>query len=261
MLALSLWTPSHLLAAGGNNGGSGGAGGGAIWAGVQFSQPPGGGGSDGSGCTWQPAETYDSGIGVTGNITKTVDGVLYRLYARTCPSGTTLVWVAQLTPEELAVQAADAIYQRLPPPQGSSAPPVDRGVVNVGMWFWAEPSSWLPVSITAWVMTPTGVLSATTTATPVRLVYLPGDGSPVATCAGPGQAWSANIGDEAISPCMHTYEHASATAGGGTFDAELGIDWNISWTSSAGQGGQLPGWRTVSQYPVRVDEIQALVTS
>lgn len=240
--------------------GSGGAGGGVIWAGVQFSQPPSGG-TDGSGCTWQPAETYDSGIGVTGNITKTVDGVLYRLYARNCPTGTTLVWVAQVSARDLALQAANAIYQRLPAPQGSFAPSPDRGVVHVGMWFWAEPTSWRPVSVTAWTITPSGVVWATTTATPTRLVLLPGDGSAAIGCPGPGPVWTVELGDLASSPCMHTYRHASVSRPRGVYDAELGIDWGISWTSNVGQGGPLPGWMTTSRYAVRVDEIQALVTS
>jgi hypothetical protein len=227
---------------------------------VQFSQPPSGG-ADANGCTWEPAETYDSGIGVTSNITKTVDGILYRLYARRCPTGTTLVWVAQVGARDLALQAANAISERLPPPRGAFAPAVDRGVVHVGMWFWTDPSSWRPVSVTAWTITPSGIISATTTATPTRLVYLPGDGSGPVTCPGPGPVWTADVGDTAASPCMHTYRHASVTRPAGVYDAQLGIDWAISWTSNVGQGGPLPGWRTSARYPVRVDEIQALVTS
>lgn len=262
-LALFASWPASARADFSGPGGDGGSQDGVIWAGVQFSPPPGGGGGAGGGaseCTWQPAEVYDSGIGSFGDIDRVVNGVRYHLYYRSCPTGDDLVWVAQLTPAELAQRAADAVYDRLPAPQARFAPPAERGVVHVGMWFWTEPSTWQPVSVTAWIATPAGVVWAETTATPTRLVYRPGDGSGVDRCTGPGPVWSDAVGDETPSPCMHTYRHGSATRGGGTYAAELGIEWAISWTSNAAAGGVLAGYTTRSSYDIRVDEIQALAT-
>lgn len=239
----------------------GGAGGGLIWAEVQFSSPPSSGGSDDGGCRWRPAQTYDAGIGETGDITREIGGMIQRLYERSCGGTTELIWVSQPTSGQLGAVARDVLIGRLPSPVPGTAPPPDRAIVQSGIWFWTDPVVWRSVSVTAWVPTPGGVLWARTTATPVGLVMVPGDGSsPAVSCAGPGRVWTRPDGDEAVSPCTITYLHDSSLAPSGRHPAVVGIDWSISWTSSTGDSGALPGCRTVAAVPMKVSEIQALVT-
>lgn len=247
--------------------GSGGADGGSIWAGIQTSSPPNGSGSDSSGYRWVPATIYDSGIGATTGITKLVGSIRYDLYERHAPNGAmTLVWIPRPTITQLAQNAAILVRGRLPQPSVMTAPPTNQVVVNVGMWMWADTDWWYPVSAMAWVPTVFGSAWARTTATPVRLRFITQDDGTVSggqtgsmECAGPGREWSVPLGDEAVSPCMYTYEHSSVSRDGGVFVGVVSVDWEISWTSNTGGRGGLPSYTTNSFMAVRVDELQALV--
>ena len=247
--------------------GSGGADGGSIWAGIQTSSPPNGSGSDSSGYRWVPATIYDSGIGATTGITKLVGSIRYDLYERHAPNGAmTLVWIPRPSITQLAQNAAILVRGRLPQPSVMTAPPTNQVVVNVGMWMWADTDWWYPVSAMAWVPTVFGSAWARTTATPVRLRFITQDDGTVSggqtgsmECAGPGREWSVPLGDEAVSPCMYTYEHSSISREGGVFVGVVSVDWEISWTSNTGGRGQLPSYTTSSFMAVRVDELQALV--
>ena len=247
--------------------GSGGADGGSIWAGIQTSSPPNGSGSDSSGYRWVPATIYDSGIGATTGITKLVGSIRYDLYQRHAPNGAmTLVWIPRPSITQLAQNAAILVRGRLPQPSVMTAPPTNQVVVNVGMWMWADTDWWYPVSAMAWVPTVFGSAWARTTATPVRLRFITQDDGTVSggqtgsmECAGPGREWSVPLGDEAVSPCMYTYEHSSVSRDGGVFVGVVSVDWEISWTSNTGGRGGLPSYTTNSFMAVRVDELQALV--
>jgi hypothetical protein len=247
--------------------GSGGADGGSIWAGIQTSSPPNGSGSDSSGYRWVPATIYDSGIGATTGITKLVGSIRYDLYERHAPNGAmTLVWIPRPSITQLAQNAAILVRGRLPQPSVMTAPPTNQVVVNVGMWMWADTDWWYPVSAMAWVPTVFGSAWARTTATPVRLRFITQDDGTVSggqtgsmECAGPGREWSVPLGDEAVSPCMYTYEHSSVSRDGGVFVGVVSVDWEISWTSNTGGRGGLPSYTTNSFMAVRVDELQALV--
>ena len=231
---------------------------GAIWAGVQFSSPPSsGGGGDGSGCTWRLAKPYDSGIGEDeGPVEREVDGILYRLFERSCGGSSTYIWIPAPTPGQLAQQASSALISQLPRPVPRTAPPGPQGVVNVGMWFWTDRSVWGSRSVTAWVPTPSGVLWATTTATPTGLVFASGTGG-WASCAGPGAVWTPSAGDGRWSSCSYTYSRST----GGAVAASLGIQWSVTWSSNTGAGGSLGTHVTSSGLSVAVEEIQALVTT
>jgi hypothetical protein len=247
--------------------GSGGADGGSIWAGIQTSSPPTGSGSDSSGYRWVPATIYDSGIGATTGITKLVGSIRYDLYERHTPNGAmTLVWIPRPSTTQLAQNAAILVRGRLPQPSVNTAPPIGNVVVNVGMWLWADTDWWYPVSAMAWVPTVFGSAWARTTATPVRLRFITQDDGTVSggqtgsmECVGPGREWSVPLGDEAVSPCMYTYEHSSISRDGRVFVGLVSVDWEISWTSNTGGRGQLPPYTTSSFMAVRVDELQALV--
>ena len=242
--------------------GSGGVVGDAITAGVQFGRPPSAKGrSDSSGCTWTPAaeaQTFE-GLVVT---TKVVNGVTYELFYRSCPTSGAGIWVPQVSPRTLGLRASDAIRQRLAAPTVGSAPPANQGVVKVGMWLWTDPSVYVPVSITAWVPTPTGIAWATTTATPSRLVFLSGEpGSAAMVCQGPGRQWLPQFGDDVASACMYTYQHSSEVTASDLFDARLSIVWSIRWLSNVANGGGLGEYTTSTDQSVTVNEIQAVITN
>lgn len=266
-VALTLSSLAPVCAAGvvvavGTGSGSGGSSAGTISAGVQFGTPPAAKGkADSSGCTWMPAgeaQIFDALV-VT---EKVVNGVKYVLFYRSCPRSGQSFWVAQIGSVALASSASNAIQQRLPAPTVGSAPAVDRGVVNVGMWFWTNPTQYRPVSVTAWVPTLTGIAWATTTAIPVRLVFGSGEpGSSPTTCQGPGRAWLPQFGDELASSCMYTYLHSSEVTPSKVFDAKLSIVWSVSWRSNVGSGGNLGQLVSTTNQAVTVDEIQAVVRS
>lgn len=242
---------------------SGGAGGGEIWAGVQTGRAPDASGTDASDCRWRPTLPHDAVIGGQGPVLRTTGGVTYQLFDRVCPTGTTLHWIPRLTPSALAEHAADLLRARLPGPRPGFAPAADGAVVHVGVWFWTDPTVWHPMSVTAWVPTPSGPLWATTTARPSALVLDPGDGelgTGPTTCPGPGDVWQPADGDTTASACSYTYRHSSAARASGRFAARVAIEWRISWTSSTGDGGPLDGHTTWATQPVTVAEIQALVT-
>lgn len=245
--------------------GSGGASGGTIWAGVQTGAPPIEGSE--SSCTWTVESGYDSGLGEGSDapITMRIGTIDYVLYNRTCSGSSSVVWIPQLDAGQLARQASILVIGRLSAPAIRLAPSADANVVTVGTWIWADPSWWQPVSATAWLPTPGGVMWARTTAVPVDLTFRtedsPREGGPLrsVTCLGPGEEWTWGIGDDASSSCSYTYRHASSAHVGGRFDADVSVGWSISWESNAGSGGGLPPHTTTTALRVTVHELHALI--
>lgn len=218
-------------------------------------------------CDWSLSLPRDSGRNQTygDEVEKTVGSIIYRLYDRNCPNeNTTYHWIAEVTSETIARNAASVAYDLIPAPFGEFAPPAHKGLISIGTWFWVSPTVWQPKSVTAWVPTPAGPVTATTTATPYKLVFDPGDGmfgSGKKSCFGPGLRWSEIIGEDAPSPCMYAYKHSSAIDGSGLFSASLSIIWKITWRSNTGSFGTLPDVTTSSSHQMRIREFQALVTT
>ena len=257
------FTPVRVAAIDGS--GSGGAANGTIWAGVQTGTPPSEGTA--SSCTWRIESGYDSSTGEGSDepITMTMNGVEYILYTRTCSGWSSVVWVPQLDPAQLAQQASVLVRNQLSSPAVHLAPPADAGVVSVSTWIWADRSWCKPVSATAWLPSPGGVIWARATATPVRMTFSTedsvngGGGRRSVVCDGPGDEWESSMGDEGSSNCSYTYRHASTSHGSGRFDASVAVDWEISWRSNVGAGGRLPGYTTSMSMRVTVQELHALV--
>lgn len=266
VVGATIGVASPTLAADGSTG-SGGSSGGTIWAGVQTGTPPASLNSAGAVCKWAPETAYDSstGTGSRNPITMRLNGLRYRLFNRTCNGRRRLVWIPQVSPRQLATQSSLLVYGKLPRPSFSFAPSIDDAVVKVGTWIWTNPSAWKPVTATAWIPTPNGIIWTKTTATPVLMrfdtddsVHL-GGGRGSMSCVGPGVQWSPLLGDIPTSPCNYTYRHASVARPGGRFAATMSITWAISWTSNVGAGGLLPPYTNSSATSVRVRELQALV--
>jgi hypothetical protein len=263
VLAVALLVPSTASASGDwtSDDGSASAGtdGASISAGVRF-----GSADDDSDCEWSPAVVRDSRADVVGPSFRQAGRTRYQLYARECAGrDAELHWIPIVTTVEVARTARDAATEAVPSPWGSFAPPASRGVVGLGTWIWADAALWNPVSTTAWVPTPQGPLQVTTTATPVGIVFDPGDGpsgtGPV-RCTGRGLTWRAAYGDSLPSPCMYTYRRSSSSAPGGAFRASFAVVWEVTYSSNRGERGSLGTVQSVVRHSMVVREIQGLVT-
>ena len=234
-----------------------------IIAGVIVQQNDSPGGSDA--CQWSASLVRDSGQGQGTEVTKQIGSISFRLYDRACPSETTTYyWIPEISTEQIARSASSVVYDLIPAPFGDFAPPARQGLINVGTWFWVLPAVWQPKSVTAWIPTPEGPITVTTTATPTRLVFHPGDGfhgTGDKDCVGPGLRWTEIIGDHLPSPCMYTYQHSSAIDSSGLFSSSISIIWRVTWRSSTGTSGTLPNVTTASYHQMNIREFQALVTS
>lgn len=214
-------------------------------------------------CEWSPSVPHDAGIGRQTEVTREEDGITFRLHDCDCPDAeTTYHWLPETSVDRIAWDVADVMYAMVPAPIGRFAPPADRGTVLVDTWFWVDAAIWRPHSVTAWVPSPRGPITVTTTAVPRRLELDPGDGplgrGPV-SCVGPGTPWRPGDGDARESQCSHSWRRSSAMHPLGRFPARLSIQWEVSWKSNTGAGGRLPDVRTSLPHLVRVREWQALV--
>lgn len=231
-----------------------------IMAGVRFGSPPT---DQTSACEWSPVDTRDPSIDGYEEVRRDTNGIGYRLYDQVCPdTATDYHWVPEVSPSTLAHQASAIVYDNIPAPWGEFAPPARRGVVNLGTWFWVNPLLWVPVRATAWVPTPSGPLIVTTTATPKKLIFEPGDGdrgTGATECTGPGIPWISTFGDRLDSPCMYTYRHSSARTRSGLFDATLSIRWHVTYASNTGASGSLGDVTVGASHQMLIREIHGLV--
>jgi hypothetical protein len=230
--------------------GSGSTDGENIEAEVRFDAPPA---SDG--CVWETVSGIDPLTVETGNATTAKETLFYKA------CGNKIVgyqWIRTDAPTRVAQTAGNKVSRLVPSLLMRTAPPSDRMIVGVGTWFWIPRTAWKPLSVTAWIQTPGGPVSVTTTATPNNLIYSPGDGRAPVSCAGPGRAWSATLSDRATTNCMYVYKSASHTQAVRVYNTKMSIQWKVTWRSSLGIRGTLPSITTGLPMKVRVRELQAL---
>ncbi len=202
-------------------------------------------------CTWQSGDLF-SYLQRNPQATERVDadGVKATLYARVCgPTDITYYWVRPTaTAQQVAVIAQDLARQKIPAPDGVFTPDLRHGrrlVVNTPLRFGVRSQA----SVSAVASVP-GV-TATVTAAPQTLEFLPGDGAPPVVCAAGARS--------APASCSYAYRDASTVAANGsTWPAQLRMTWAVSWTASTGAVGTLPAMTTTADYPVPVGEVQAL---
>jgi hypothetical protein len=230
--------------------GSGSVIGDSIEAQVSFGSPPKNASSDN--CTWHVVQGLYPIKHADGKNTRT-------LYYKLCNNYIdSYHWINDSAPARIAEQAENKVSRLVPMLLTRTAPAADKMVVNVGTWFWVPRAVWKPVSVTAYIPTTAGPIVVTTTATPSRVIYTPGDGSAAVSCKGPGTPWSRSRGDRATSNCMYTYKSASHTRVATTYRSKMSIKWNVSWRSNIGAAGPLPSITLGLNTNVRVRELQAL---
>lgn len=246
---------------------SGSARGDQIIAGVQYGAPPAGGGGADPECEWSESLPRDaSATGPGTAVTKQIGSTSYRLFDYTCPARdpmTTYHWLPQMSSGQLAEHAASIVYDNLPAMWGNFAPPARRGFVDVGTWIWVNPLLWIPVAVTASIITPAGIISVTTKATPKKLIFNPGDGdlgSGPLTCGNPGMIWMSQFGDFMPSSCMYTYRHSSSTQASGLFEADVAVQWHVTWSTNLGASGTIGELTLHTSHQMNIREVQALIS-
>ena len=141
-----------------------------------------------------------------------------------------------------------------PRPVPLFAPPAQRvrTLVGIDTWFWVPASSWRPiVRVVA-----AGSVVVTLVATPVALQMVPGDGSPLVSCPGPGLPW---LVPGTRSLCSHTFQRASSAGRTGRFRATVRTVWTIRWTSSTGLSGVAGPVVVPTPVSLRVAEAHAVL--
>lgn len=194
-------------------------------------------------------------------------------YFRYCSDGTvSMVWVpfakagtaAVAAPAGVVVVTSGQLAREAVDRLVLSRPAVHRSPVetnnyqgdpftwaNLWTWVWTDPANYRPMTHTVSV----GPVSATVVASPVGLLFDPGDGSDAVRCPGPGRAWTDADGNDAPeSGCGYQYRHVTD----GAITSRLEILWRVTWTGTGGTGGSLPAMQTTTDALLRVLQIQVV---
>lgn len=170
-------------------------------------------------------------------------------------------WVPTVTPEIVANDLWVEVSGTLPNPAVESDPPPGTNAI-VSVPVFVEVANWTGT------LTPSRCVAGfcvTVTVTP-SLVYEPAEpGSPTIACSASGTRYDPNgaaIEEQAAAPgaCAYAYEHRTGTADRpAAWPASVSVTWNITWSSSAGNGGSLPAVTRTTEVPRGVDEVQTVV--
>jgi hypothetical protein len=174
--------------------------------------------------------------------------------------GQPVVWdpAEPLGPVVADVRAAEAALEALPiaDPTIRTSPAADQ-LVGVEAWLWLD-DPWTAQTATAAISS----ASATVNAEPVEVVWDPGDGSEPVVCDGPGTPF----GGAAASDCTHVWQRRSTvtSTGGddpdGTFTLTATVTYEVTYTTTTGETGTLDPVTRTASIPVRVQELQAVIT-
>ncbi|MEW2116880.1 hypothetical protein AB0945_17125 [Streptomyces sp. NPDC005474] len=136
--------------------------------------------------------------------------------------------------------------------------------VNLPTWAWLDKADFHKVSVTAALNVGGWNLSSTTTATPVSLKLEPGTADATlfpasGECAlnadgSIGEPWASGKSAQA-PPCGITYLRSS---GEGTYQLRATVTWEITWTASTGETGDLGTGSFGTEQAIAVQEIQAV---
>jgi hypothetical protein len=154
-----------------------------------------------------------------------------------------------ITPGTLANPALKELPLLYPRPR--TAPPrTATQVVGIRTWMWVDPADWHPISATAQIPG----LAATVTATPTKTIWDVGDGSDPIVCNGPGTVYDpAKPDGDQHSDCSRAFQHD------GTYPVRVTIEWNVTWTATNGDGGNLGLFQRSTQFDVTVEQRQAVI--
>lgn len=211
-------------------------------------------------CEWvRPITIHQEGVSPS-VITREWQGLTWSLYTCQRDETSQFAWLPDISTEEVAESTRSVVRELIPMLTENFSPTPQRGVVKTPTWFWVNALLWRPVSVTARVPTPRGVLAVTTTATPETLEFSPGDGiGDTVECDGPGLPWTSFLSLVAQSECQYEYMVPSSTRSDGVFRARLDVVWKITYRTNFGVSGQLPDVRLGGSHSMRIRELQAVV--
>ena len=211
-------------------------------------------------CEWvRPVTIQQQGVSAA-VATREWQGLTWSLYECQDDGRVSFVWLPHVSTERVAESTRNVVRELIPVFTENFSPTPSRGVVKVPTWFWVNPLLWRPVSVTARVPTPRGILTVTTTATPDSLEFSPGDGiGDTVECDGPGLPWTPLLPDFIESECQYEYPIPSSVRSDGVFRARLDTVWQITWKTNLGASGRLPDVRLGATHQLRIRELQAVV--
>jgi len=211
-------------------------------------------------CHWvRPVTIQEEGVSPS-VVTREWQGLTWSLYECDRDGDTSFVWLPHVTTEQVAESTRNVVRELIPVLTENFSPAKHRGVVKIPTWFWVNPLLWKPVSVTARVPTPRGILTVTTTATPDSLEFTPGDGiGDTVECDGPGLPWTSLLPDFVESECQYEYPLPSSVRNDDRFHARLDTVWQITWKTNLGASGRLPDVRIGATHQLRIRELQAVV--
>lgn len=175
------------------------------------------------------------------------------------PDGQTPREPLAVSPEILAEYA----YGQLPVPDTEvEMAPQGETKVNLPTWVWLDRARFKTVSVTASL--PGTGLSATTTAKPLSLKIEPGTAdAETYPASGECSFEEGRIGNprakgtpaDTDPPCGVRYLRSSADA---PYKLRATLTWQVTWTSTTGEGGKLPAGEFGTDQDVVVREIQSV---
>src|SRR4051812_48181738 len=210
------------------------------------------GGSGTVTCGLYSGDTSNSGvwIGTGTEVSAPVEGESYWIV---CTDGyvNRIVYdpANAIDPATLARRAFNELPLIYPRPR--TAPPATaKQLVGVRTWLWVDPGDWQTMSASAAIPG----LSASVTAQPTHTIWEMGDGSTV-TCEGPGTPYDPDRPDvDQSTECSHVYQHD------GTYTVLATIEWSVTWSATNGAGGNLGTVQRSTQFPLTVEQRQAVIT-
>lgn len=180
------------------------------------------------------------------------NGIEWDLYSRVCDGGVAQYRkFPQVTGRDLAQAAHDSVVKLVPQPELDIGRPADELIVNLSTAIGVVPVQ--PVSATATVPG----RSATVTATPARIDVVTGS-----HVAGDVQRLSCAPWGGVGSACTWTPVYPSVFKVTGTNDhrhhGSVSIVWDVAWTSTDGETGDLGELTTTLPVQFAVREIQII---
>jgi hypothetical protein len=172
------------------------------------------------------------------------------------------VWVSYVLPKVVLTNLAELAESSITLPSPViRTDPAGTSYVNLSTWFWVAPSAWHPFTATARA----GSVSATATATPIRVEFSTGDGGSV-TCTGPGTPYRSDEPSSTQSTCSHDYklpsigqESLDGNPNNAAYLLTATITWSVTWEAvGAPGGGTLPPITTTSTARLRVEQIESV---
>ena len=213
----------------------------------------------GGGVRPPPGVTCDSwhrSLGANTALVTYVDGrrVTWFMHDRTCGDRVQYVWIPDLQVRDLAAAAYDSVVSRAPDPRLVISPPADHLLVNLPVWFGAQPLA--TRSATASIPG----RSVTVTLVPAGLQLDTGSAAAadqrVVDCGLWGSA------ERAANGCSWTPLFPSVPRTTGTDDyryhGQLTLRWEATWAASNGTSGLFAPIATVIDVEFAVREVQTI---